>query len=68
MAGFDFIGSQAAECDGEIEAQLQRLQTHARPLAKSKKRGRTRNAPKFDLRTQLFQMCGVEERASTASK
>ena len=25
-----------------------------------KKRGRTRNAPKFDLRTQLFKMCGVD--------
>lgn len=25
-----------------------------------KKRGRARNAPKFDLRTQLFQMCGVD--------
>ena len=28
--------------------------------AKGKKRGRARNAPKFDLRTQLFQMCGVD--------
>ena len=25
-----------------------------------KQRGRTRNAPKFDLRTQLFKMCGVD--------
>ena len=28
--------------------------------AKGKKRGRARNAPKFDLRTQLFKMCGVD--------
>jgi transposase len=28
--------------------------------AQGKKRGRARNAPKFDLRTQLFQMCGVD--------
>ena len=28
--------------------------------AKGKKRGRVRNAPKFDLRTQLFQMCGMD--------
>lgn len=27
---------------------------------KGKKPGRARNAPKFDLRTQLFQMCGVD--------
>ena len=60
LAAFDFIGTQVAECDQEIEAQLRRLQTHERPLAKGKKRGRTRNAPTFDLRTQLFQMCGVD--------
>ena len=28
--------------------------------AKGKKRGRPRNAPPFDLRTRLFQMCGVD--------
>jgi hypothetical protein len=27
---------------------------------KSRKRGRARNAPKFDLRAQLFRMCGVD--------
>ena len=27
---------------------------------KGNKRGRARNAPKFDLRPQLFQMCGVD--------
>ena len=49
-----------AECDGEIEAQLQGLQVYEGEPAKGKKRGRTRNAPKFDLRTQLFRMCGVD--------
>ena len=49
-----------AECDVEIEMQLQRLQVHDGQPAKSKKRGRARNAPKFDLRTQLFQMRGVD--------
>lgn len=49
-----------AECDAEIELQLQRLQVHEGDPAKDKKRGRARNAPKFDLRTQLFQMCGVD--------
>ena len=60
LAGFDFIGTQVAECDREIEAQLGRLQTHDRVLETSRKHGRTRNAPKFDLRKQLFQMCGVD--------
>lgn len=60
LALFDFIGTQLAECDGEIEAQLQRLQTHGGEPAKGKKRSKARNAPKFDLRTQLFRMCGVD--------
>jgi transposase len=60
LALFDFYGTQLAECDGEIEQQLQSLQVHDGEPAKGKKRGRARNAPKFDLRTQLFKMCGVD--------
>ena len=60
LAAFDFVGTQLAECDGEIEQQLQRLQVHEGDPAKGKKRGRARNAPRFDLRTQLFRMCGVD--------
>ena len=57
---FDFIGTQLTECDREIELQLQGLQAHDGEPAKGKKRSRARNAPKFDLRTQLFRMCGVD--------
>lgn len=60
LALFDFIGTQLAECDGQIEAQLNVLQAHTGEPAKGKKRGRSRNAPKFDLRTQMFRMCGVD--------
>src|SRR5882672_11077557 len=60
LGAFDFVGTQLAECDAEIELQLQRLQVHDGKPAKGKKRGRARNAPKFDLRTQLFRMCGVD--------
>lgn len=60
LAGFDFIGTQLAECDREIEAQLAALQAHAGSPAQGKKRSRPRNAPRFDLRAQLFQMCGVD--------
>jgi hypothetical protein len=49
-----------AECDAEIEAQLQRPAHRAVEPAKGKKRSKARNAPKFDLRTRLFQMCGVD--------
>ena len=60
LALFDFIGTQLAECDHEIEMQLQLLQAHDGEPAKGKKRSKARNAPKFDLRTQLFRMCGVD--------
>jgi transposase len=60
LALFDFYSTQLTECDCEIEQQLQRLQAHGGEPATGKKRGRARNAPKFDLRTQLFRMCGVD--------
>lgn len=60
LDAFDFCGLQLAECDAQIEAQLQALHVCEGEPAKGKKRGRARNAPKFDLRTQLFQMCGVD--------
>jgi transposase len=49
-----------AEVDQEIEHQLQGLQTCEGTPTKSRNRGRGRNAPKFDLRAQLFRMCGVD--------
>ena len=60
LAMFDFIGTQVAECDREIEKQLRALQTHDGEPPEGKKKARARNAPKFDLRTQLFKMCGVD--------
>ena len=50
LDAFDFCGTQLAECDREIEAGLQRLQSHEGEPAKGKKRSKARNAPKFDLR------------------
>lgn len=60
LDAFDFVGTQLAECDREIELQLQRLHIHDGEPAKGKKRGRARNARRFDLRAQLFRMCGVD--------
>jgi transposase len=60
LATFDFIGTQLAEVDQEIDRQLEALQTREDGPAKGRKRGRARNAPKFDLRGQLFRMCGVD--------
>ena len=66
LAMFDFIGTQLAECDQELERLMQSLQTHDGEPAKGKKRSRPKNAPKFDLRTQLFRMCGVDSYPSPA--
>ena len=60
IGAFDFCATQLAECDQAIEQQLQALQAHQGDPAKGKKRSRARNAPKFDLRARLFQMCGVD--------
>lgn len=59
LDAFDFSGTQLAECDRELEAQLARLHAHEGSPAKGK-RGRARNAPKFDLREHLFKLCGVD--------
>lgn len=61
LAGFDFCGRQLAECDEEIERQLKVLQVHPdEPQAPTKSPCGRRNAPKFDVRTQLFKVCGVD--------
>lgn len=60
LDAFDFCASQLAQCDAHIEAQLHKLHIRQDEPAKGKKRGRARNAPRFDLRSRLFQMCGVD--------
>jgi transposase len=60
LAGFDFCVSQLAECDSEIERVMQELHVHDGSPAKGKKRSRSRNAPKFDVREHLFKVCGVD--------
>ena len=60
LDAFDFIGNQVTECDAQVELQLQALQAFEGEPAKGRKRGRARNAPRFDLRAQLFKMCGVD--------
>ncbi len=51
---------QLAECDTQIEQRMQALQVHDGEAAKGKRRGRARNAPKFDRRTRRFMICGVD--------
>ena len=60
LGAFDFIGTQLAECDRDIGQQRQSLQAHEGEPGKGKQRGRSRNAPKIDLHTQLYKMCCVD--------
>lgn len=60
LATFDFCGEQLAQCDAEIEQVMQQLHAHDGEPAKGKKRSRSKNAPRFDAREQLFKMCGVD--------
>ena len=60
LASFDFLGAQLVEVDQELEKQMQILKTGEGNPPKGKQRSRNRNTPKFDLRSQLFRMCGVD--------
>jgi transposase len=60
LAGFDFCVSQLLECDSETQRVLQELHAFEGLPAKGKKRNRSRNAPKFDVREHLFKVCGVD--------
>jgi transposase len=60
VATFDFTGIQLAEVDQELEGQMQTLKAKDGEPSKGKKFRRTRNSPKFDLRGQLYRMCGVD--------
>lgn len=57
---FDFLGQQLTECDLAIERQLRSMAKHDGMPSKGPSRSKGRNTPKFDLRTQLYQLCGVD--------
>ena len=57
---YDAYAAAIVECDRQVQIQLERLFRHDAPAAPSKTRGRPRNASKFDLRTALLRVCGVD--------
>jgi transposase len=58
---FDFTTKQLLECDQHIQTQLRELHILDRlPPARTKPRSGARNPPKFDLRSELFKLCGVD--------
>ena len=56
---FDEYGKKVAECDELMEQQMIMLHQHDGVPGKARKQS-GRNKPKFDLRTRLYQMCGVD--------
>ena len=56
---FDVYAQMMADCDARIEQQMIELHQHDRLPGKARKTSH-RNKPKFDLRTRLYQMCGVD--------
>ncbi len=62
MALFDSYAGLLAECDQELERLLAPLARHddLGALGKPKRRGRAKNAPRFDVRTALLRTCGVD--------
>ena len=51
-----------AQCDGEIEAQLERFEDRSdgEPPAPNGKKRNQKNAPRFDVQNQLYRMTGVD--------
>jgi transposase len=57
---FDAYGRELADCDRELERMLAALDRHDGDPGKPKRRGRAKNAPRFDVRSGLFRACGVD--------
>jgi len=61
VALYDAYALQLAECDRQLEKMLAALATHeGQPKPAKRKGGKGKNAPAFDMRTYLFQLCGVD--------
>ena len=59
---YRFYQDKIAECDREIEAQLERFEDRSdgEPPAPNGKKRNQKNAPRFDVQSQLYQMTGVD--------
>lgn len=61
VALYDAYAVQLMECDLQLEKMLKDLAKNDRQSEKPKRRGgKSKNAPEFDARTLLLQMCGVD--------
>jgi transposase len=61
VALYDAYAEQLAECDRQLETMLATLAQHdGAPEQPKRRKGKAKNAPRFDMRTYLFQLCGVD--------
>jgi transposase len=57
---FDTYQQAIAQADAQLESMLAPLCTSDTRLARNPNKGRNKNAPKFDVRNQLYQWSGVD--------
>jgi transposase len=58
---YDAYQARIEACDGQLERMLARLERHAgAPEKTARRRGRGKNAPRFDLRRALYKLSGVD--------
>jgi transposase len=60
LESYDFIHTQIKDCDRKLEACMQRLPAKAPRVATTKKQGRRKNQPHFDLRAEQIRIAGID--------
>ena len=61
VALYDAYAEPLAECDRQLDIMLAALAQHdGAPELPKRRSGKAKNAPRFDMRTYLFQLCGVD--------
>jgi transposase len=60
VALYDAYQAQLELCDQRLQTMFVRLERHSGVPGKAKNRGRSKNAPSFDIRKALFKSCGVD--------
>jgi transposase len=60
VALYDAYAEQLADCDRQLAAMLAILARHEAPPERPKRRTPAKPSAKFEMRTYLFQLCGVD--------
>ena len=60
LALYDTYRQLITQADEQLQAMIEPLRQHEDTLAPNKDKGRSKNAPRFDVRRALYQWCGVD--------